>query len=153
MSCFKLPVSLCKEIEMQIRKFWWGDMVVKEKSIGRIGKFYANWNQREEWGSKIWWDLTRLCLLNKCGSYKQSKLHYRIKYSTKNISPQVQCLKQKVSRDHSLGKASLKQGMLSRKGCYREWVMGLRFGCSMTIGFLGVFQQRSYHTHKTLKMT
>ena len=22
MSCFKLPVGLCKEIEMQIRKFW-----------------------------------------------------------------------------------------------------------------------------------
>ena len=25
MSCFKLPVGLCKEIEMQIRKFWWGE--------------------------------------------------------------------------------------------------------------------------------
>ena len=24
-SCFKLPVGLCKEIEMQIRKFWWGE--------------------------------------------------------------------------------------------------------------------------------
>ena len=25
MSCFKLPVGLCKEIEMQIRKVWWGE--------------------------------------------------------------------------------------------------------------------------------
>ena len=25
MSFFKLPVGLCKEIEMQIRKFWWGE--------------------------------------------------------------------------------------------------------------------------------
>ena len=25
MSCFNLPVGLCKEIEMQIRKFWWGE--------------------------------------------------------------------------------------------------------------------------------
>ena len=25
MSCFKLLVGLCKEIEMQIRKFWWGE--------------------------------------------------------------------------------------------------------------------------------
>ena len=25
MSCFKLPVGLCKDIEMQIRKFWWGE--------------------------------------------------------------------------------------------------------------------------------
>ena len=23
MSCFKLPVGLCKDIEMQIKKFWW----------------------------------------------------------------------------------------------------------------------------------
>ena len=25
MSCFKLPMDLCKDIEMQIRKFWWGE--------------------------------------------------------------------------------------------------------------------------------
>ena len=25
MSCFKLLVGLCKDIEMQIRKFWWGE--------------------------------------------------------------------------------------------------------------------------------
>ncbi|KAK9984665.1 hypothetical protein SO802_034190 [Lithocarpus litseifolius] len=25
MNCFKLPVGLCKDIEMQIRKFWWGE--------------------------------------------------------------------------------------------------------------------------------
>ena len=24
MSCFKLPVGLCHDIEMMIRKFWWG---------------------------------------------------------------------------------------------------------------------------------
>ena len=24
MSCFKLPVGLCHDIEMLIRKFWWG---------------------------------------------------------------------------------------------------------------------------------
>ena len=23
MSCFKLPMGLCKDIEMQIKKFWW----------------------------------------------------------------------------------------------------------------------------------
>lgn len=25
MSCFKLPIGLCNEMEMQIRKFWWGE--------------------------------------------------------------------------------------------------------------------------------
>nr|XP_023923421.1 uncharacterized protein LOC112034833 [Quercus suber] len=31
MSCFKLPVGLCKEIEMQIRKFWWGERAGQRK--------------------------------------------------------------------------------------------------------------------------
>ena len=38
MSCFKLPVSLCKEIEMQIRKFWWGE---------RGGQRKIHWNSWE----------------------------------------------------------------------------------------------------------
>ena len=38
MSCFKLPVSLCKEIEMQIRKFWWG---------GRGGQRKIHWSSWE----------------------------------------------------------------------------------------------------------
>ena len=33
MSVFKLPVSLCKDIEMMIRKFWWGQGETK-KYIG-----------------------------------------------------------------------------------------------------------------------
>ena len=50
MSCFKLPVDLCKEIEMQIRKFWWGErggqrkihwksweILCKSKSEGGMG--------------------------------------------------------------------------------------------------------------------
>ena len=49
MSVFKLPVSLCKEIEMMIRRFWWGQHDAKKihwvkwsslcssKSIGGMG--------------------------------------------------------------------------------------------------------------------
>ena len=50
MSCFKLPVGLCKDIEIQIRKFWWGERggqkkihwknwetLCKPKSDGKMG--------------------------------------------------------------------------------------------------------------------
>ena len=30
MSVFKLPASLCKEIEMMIRRFWWGQHDAKK---------------------------------------------------------------------------------------------------------------------------
>ena len=49
MSCFKLPVGLCTEIESLIRKFWWGqkgdrrkvhwvkwETLCQPKSIGRM---------------------------------------------------------------------------------------------------------------------
>lgn len=31
MGCFKLPLSLCNEIEVLIRKFWWGQQGDKRK--------------------------------------------------------------------------------------------------------------------------
>lgn len=31
MSCFKLPIGLCDEIEALIRKFWWGQRRGTEK--------------------------------------------------------------------------------------------------------------------------
>ena len=82
---------------------------------------------------------------------EQTSLPYKV--FSKKYFPTDSVFEAKSKQGYSLGKASLKQGMLSRKGCCGEWVMGLRFGCFMTIGFLGVFQQRPYHTHKTLKMT
>ncbi|KAK9988433.1 hypothetical protein SO802_028672 [Lithocarpus litseifolius] len=33
MSCFRLPVGLCRDIEMLIRKFWWGQRDGKSKRI------------------------------------------------------------------------------------------------------------------------
>ena len=32
MSCFKLPVTLCHEIEIMIRKFWWGQRGTRRRS-------------------------------------------------------------------------------------------------------------------------
>ena len=37
MSVFKLPVSLCKDIEAMIRKFWWGQGDSKKIH-------WVNWN-------------------------------------------------------------------------------------------------------------
>ena len=34
MSVFKLPVSMCKDIEVMIRKFWWGARGLEEDSLG-----------------------------------------------------------------------------------------------------------------------
>ena len=31
MGCFKLPVGLCNEIEVMVRKFWWGQQREKQK--------------------------------------------------------------------------------------------------------------------------
>ena len=41
MSVFKLPVSLCKDIEMMIRKFWWGQGETKKKkyTLGEMEYF------------------------------------------------------------------------------------------------------------------
>ena len=78
MSCFKLLVDLCKEIEMQIRKFWWGE-VAKGKSIGKVRKYFVNRNPREEWNSRIWLDLMRICWQIKFGDYKLRRLLYYIR--------------------------------------------------------------------------
>ena len=49
MSCFKLPVGLCHEIEALIRKFfWWQKGVSSEKFIGKNGRFFVSLNQMEQ---------------------------------------------------------------------------------------------------------
>ena len=32
MGCFKLPIGLCNEIKVMIRKFWWGQRGEKKKN-------------------------------------------------------------------------------------------------------------------------
>ena len=36
MSVFKLSVSLCKDIEAMIRKFWWGQGETKKNPLGKV---------------------------------------------------------------------------------------------------------------------
>ena len=37
MSCFKLPIGLCHDIEAMIRKFWWGQLGEEEDSLEKLG--------------------------------------------------------------------------------------------------------------------
>ena len=81
----------------------------------------------------------------------KNSLLYKV-FSTKYF-PTGLVFEEKARRDHLLGRVYLKQDMSLKKGCYGELVMGHKFGYSMTIGFLGVFQQRQYHSRKLLEMT
>ena len=49
MSCFKLPLGLCHEIEGLICKFWWGNGVIIRKFIGLNGKICVIPSRRVEW--------------------------------------------------------------------------------------------------------
>ena len=42
MSCFKLPIGLCNDIEKLIRKFGGYKEEIDEKSIWKIGRLYVN---------------------------------------------------------------------------------------------------------------
>ena len=84
-------------------------MVVKEKSIGRVGKHYVNQNQREGWASRIWLDSVRPCWRDRCGGCKQKKHHCSTKCLVQNISPHGWFLMQEAPRDRMHGKAYLKQ--------------------------------------------
>ena len=37
MSCFKLPIGLCHDIEAMIRKFWWGQLGEEGDSLEKLG--------------------------------------------------------------------------------------------------------------------
>ena len=55
-SCFKLPVGLCKEIETQIRKFWWGERSGQRKIHWKSWEILCKLKSEEGMGFK---DLVR----------------------------------------------------------------------------------------------
>lgn len=50
MSCFKLSKGLIKEIEVLIRKFWWGYRGEQKKTHWMSWEKYASQNAMVEWG-------------------------------------------------------------------------------------------------------
>lgn len=51
-SCFKLPKGLVKELEVLIRKFWWGILVIAGRSIGLSRSGNVRPRKLGDWGSK-----------------------------------------------------------------------------------------------------
>ena len=69
MSCFKLPGGLCDEIEVLIRKLFWGQKGDIEKFIRKNGRFYVSLSPKVGWFSKTWENLTMQCWQNRFEDY------------------------------------------------------------------------------------
>lgn len=67
MSCFKLPIGLCQDIEMLIRKFWWGKGEIGEKCTGVSGKYCVNQSQKAVLDLKIFVNSMKPCWLRRFG--------------------------------------------------------------------------------------
>ena len=59
MSCFKLPLGLCHEIEGLIRKFWWGQWGDRQKIHWVNRKICVIPSQMVEWVLRSWHYLTK----------------------------------------------------------------------------------------------
>ena len=142
MSCFKLPVGLCHDIEMLIQKFWWGECGDQRKIHWKNWETLCKPSQKGDWASRTWQYSTRLCWLNKCGGCTLIEPHYFTGCLVQSSFVQDQFLMQRTQKANMHGKEYLRQGLLSRKGCYRELEMVIKFNCSMITGFQGIFQQK-----------
>ena len=65
MSCFKLPVGLCHEIEALIHKFFWGQKGEQGKIHWKNGRFFVSLNQKVGWVSMTWKNSMIQCWQNK----------------------------------------------------------------------------------------
>jgi hypothetical protein len=74
MSVFLLPLSLCKELNSLMQRFWWGH---KENTLKIHWMKWEKWayqNQKEVWGLEIWLCLIRLSWPNNCGKLCKTQL-------------------------------------------------------------------------------
>ena len=107
MSCFKLPITLCNDIEALIRKFQWGQRGNQKKiHQTKCGALYVSQKTQEVWVSKVFKNLMIPCQLNKFGNCWTTRPHYFIGSSKLNFSPrypflmlrkEMVCLPKRVS--------------------------------------------------------
>ena len=124
MSVFKLPVSLCKDIEAMIRKFWWGNGDAK-KIHWLNGVHYALQNRLVVWGFGISKSLIMLYWLNRCGVLFIIVIPSSLKCLVQSTFRMVISLRLQFILDAlMLGRVFYKFGMLLRKGQFGGLVMG-----------------------------
>jgi hypothetical protein len=90
MSCFRLPTRLIKEIEVLIRRFWWGQSGDKGRCIGCLGIHFASPKPMVESGLESWDVLMKLFLQNKFGVSCITHLHSSTRCSRLSISQGAQ---------------------------------------------------------------
>ena len=112
MSCFKLPLRLCNDIEKLICKFWWGQRGDRQKIHWVKWEDMCNPNLKRVWGLKNWLSLIMLFWLSKHGGCCPTKTHCYIEFSSLNSSQIARWWRPKIHRwvlRH--GEASLRKEM------------------------------------------
>ena len=102
MSCFKLPFRLLNDIEMMVRKFWWGQWGNNVRSIGKIGNHCASQRHWAVWVLRIWKNLMRLRSPSKCGDYWWITHHSSIGFLEQNTFQLILFFMLRFLRDRML---------------------------------------------------
>ena len=89
MSCFKLPTTLCHEIEILVWKFWWEQGVTEGKCIGLDGRIYVNIRIKEEWSLRISLGSMKQCWQSFHGDSSMMIIHCSLECSRPKFSQMV----------------------------------------------------------------
>ena len=110
MSCFKLPIGLCHDIEVLVQKFFWDKEGKVEKFTGQNGKSFVNRRLKGEWGLKTFQGSMMPSWQNKLGASYMIKTHYSIEFLRPSFFHIVQLWRPLTQvQPHMHGKASLRE--------------------------------------------
>ncbi|KAK9902296.1 hypothetical protein M0R45_001771 [Rubus argutus] len=99
MSCFKMPVTLCRAINSEIANFWWGLNEDSKKFTGRLGQNCVCPKVMEEWGLEIWSLSTLPYLQNSVGGFRTTRKLFGFVSLKPDISTTASSSKPKLAHD------------------------------------------------------